>query len=274
MRAMHAAHNPIPEVTSGARVRALRATESVPEIFPIVVLVSAIAEWDAVRGVFPDADVRRYPLGEWFPAAVEVNGRTLEAAFVHGGWGKVSAAASAQYAVDRWKPCLLVNLGTCGGFEGAAEVGDVILARRTVVYDIVEQMADYDEAIEHYATDIDLSWIAEPPMPVTRAVLVSGDRDLFPEDVAWLRKRFGAVAGDWESGAIAYVARHNDVHCLILRVVSDVVGDEGSEAYGNLELYRKRTDEIMGRLVAGLPGWLQAFPFPESGACAARGIAP
>ncbi len=232
-------------------------TGGVLETFPVVVLISADAEWAAVRKLFPNASVREYPLGEWFPVAVNSGGRSLPAAFVHGGWGKISAAASAQYAVDRWQPRLLVNLGTCGGFEGAVKVGDVILARRTVVYDIVEQMADYDEAIEHYSTDIDLSWVGNPPMSVIRSVLVSGDRDLLPEDIAWLRERFDAVAGDWESGAIAYVAKRNGVRCLILRGVSDVVGSEGSEAYGNLELYRWRTEEIMTKLVAGLPDWVK-----------------
>jgi len=84
--------------------------------------------------------------------------------FLHGGWGKIAAAASAQYAIDRWHPALLVNLGTCGGFAGRVEVGDVVLVERTVVYDIIERMGDPREAIADYATTLDLSWVgASPP---------------------------------------------------------------------------------------------------------------
>lgn len=47
--------------------------------------------------------------------------------FFHGGWGKIAAVASAQYVIDRWSPELLVNLGTCGGFEGEITKGTIIL---------------------------------------------------------------------------------------------------------------------------------------------------
>jgi hypothetical protein len=75
--------------------------------------------------------------------------------FFHGGWGKISAAATAQEAIDLWQPDLLVNLGTCGGFEGRIARGTIILVTRTIVYDILEQMSDPDEAISHYSTELD-----------------------------------------------------------------------------------------------------------------------
>ena len=39
-------------------------------------------------------------------------GQRVRILFLHGGWGKIAATASAQYAIDRWNPCLLINLGT------------------------------------------------------------------------------------------------------------------------------------------------------------------
>jgi hypothetical protein len=41
--------------------------------------------------------------------------------------------------------------------------------------------------------------------------------------------------------------------------VSDLVGGNGGEAYGKLELFEQRTDEIMQRLVGQLGEWLQAL---------------
>ncbi|MEO7715111.1 MAG: 5'-methylthioadenosine/S-adenosylhomocysteine nucleosidase [Capsulimonas sp.] len=219
---------------------------------PIIILVSADAEWRCVRARFPDADVQPSPLGEWFLAP------ELDVIFFHGGWGKIRAAASAQYVIGRWSPALLINIGTCGGFAGEIELGAFVLARHTVVYDIYEQMADAEEAIAAYATEIDLSWVAgDDPAGVERGVLVSGDRDLWTDDIPKLRSVYGAKAGDWESGAIAYVAARNGVRCLILRGVSDLVGSDGGAAYGDgAQQWRAATEGIMTALLEALPDWI------------------
>jgi adenosylhomocysteine nucleosidase len=224
----------------------------------IVVLISAGAEWQAVRALFPQVEPQSSPLGEWFVTDLDVGERREPVIFFHGGWGKIAAAASTQYVIDRWSPVLLVNLGTCGGFEGEIERGDIILAERAIVYDIVEQMTDPLAAIARYTTELDLSWLREPyPQPVRRTLLVSADRDLIVEDIPQLKGHYGAVAGDWESGAIAWVAAQNNTRCLILRGVTDLVGASGGEAYdGNKHVYRENARTIMERLVKALPAWL------------------
>ncbi len=233
---------------------ALGASEKSPSI---VVVISADAEWRPFRGLFPEAQIERSPFGEYFVHELEVGGGVEKVVFLHGGWGKISAAASAQYVIDRWSPRLLVNLGTCGGFRGAVEPGDVLLVEKTIVYDIIEKMGDASEAIAHYTTELDLDWLRVPyPTPVKRASLVSADRDLLPDDLATLQKKYGAVAGDWESGAIAWVASRNGTRTLILRAVSDVVDREGGEAYGNVALFHERAKTIMRNLAEILPQWI------------------
>jgi adenosylhomocysteine nucleosidase len=211
-----------------------------------------------LRARFPGATVRGSPFGEWFSTALPGSDGD-PVVFFHGGWGKIAAAASTQYAVDRWAPTLLINLGTCGGFEGRVERGTIILADRTVVYDIVEQMGDPDEHIAHYTTEVDLSWLGDrAPRGARRALLLSADRDLVADEIATLEARYDAIAGDWESGAIAWVAARNGVRCLILRGVTDLVGSDGGEAYGNLALYERQTGEVIGSLVDALPAWIAA----------------
>ena len=226
----------------------------------MVILVCADMEWRAVRNIFPDAGVQDSPFGEWFEWCAALSESPVEALpliYFHTGWGKISAAAATQYALDRWSPALLINLGTCGGFDGRIERGAVVLAEKTLVYDILEQMGDQEEHITHYTTEIDLSWLGEDiPRGVRRNVLVSGDRDLLVQDIPELASRYGAVAGDWESGAIAFVANRNHTSCLILRGVSDLVGSEGGEAYGNLEFFVAASQEVLARLVSQLPDWI------------------
>ena len=230
----------------------------IPPEIRIVVVISASTEWQVIRDIFADAEPQPSPFGQWFVVDLDVGERTESVLFFHGGWGKVAAAASTQYVIDRWSPDLLVNLGTCGGFEGEIEKGTIILVERTVVYDIVEQMGDYDAAIAHYATDVDLSWLGERyPQDVRRTLLVSGDRDLLVEDIPRLQAQFGAAAGDWESGSIAWVAARNHTRCLILRGVTDLVGPGGGEAYeGNMDIFVAGATEGLERLVHFLPVWL------------------
>ena len=229
--------------------------------FRVVVLISSNVEWQVVCELFPDVELQVSPFGGWFWVDLAVGGHIERVVFFHGGWGKVAAAASTQYVIDRWSPSLLVNLGTCGGFEGKVERGTVLLVKRTLIYDIVERISDPAEAIDHYTTELDLSWLNEPfPISVYPSLLVSADRDLVSEEVSGLRDEFGAIAGDWESGAIAYVAVHNRTRCLILRGVSDLVGGQGGEVYGDPDLFTEYTEVIMRRLVDSLPAWIaQSF---------------
>jgi len=223
-----------------------------------VVIISCRFEWQATLPLFPRAETRASPLGDWFEASLPVNGCEAPVVFFRGGWGKISAAASAQYVIDHWAPSVLVNLGTCGGFRGDIERGEILLVERAIVYDIVEQMTDPAAAIAHYSTELDLSWLgSQLPQPVRRTLIVSGDRDLVAEEVPLLKARFGAVAGDWESGSIAWVAARNGVRCLILRGVSDLVGSTGGDAYhGGLNVYVEGAAAIMRSLIEHLPAWL------------------
>jgi adenosylhomocysteine nucleosidase len=221
----------------------------------VAVIVSCGYEWRATLPLFPGVRIESSPLGDWF-----LTSDAAPTLFFHGGWGKIAAAASAQYVISRWSPSLLVNLGTCGGFRGDVERGEILLVGRTVAYDIFEQMTDPEAAIAQYTTELDLSWLpAKLPQAVRRAPMVSADRDLAPGDIPMLRARFGAVAADWESASIAWVAARNGVRCLILRGVSDLVGDGGGEAYeGNMRAYVEGATAVMERLIRDLPAWLAA----------------
>jgi adenosylhomocysteine nucleosidase len=225
-----------------------------PDTARVVVLISADIEWRVIRRLLPGVEIQNSPYGECF---LLDTGSQAPLLFFHGGWGKIAAAGSTQYVIDRWKPDLLVNLGTCGGFAGEVERGEILLVERTLVYDILEQMGDFDQHIAHYTTEIDLTWLHPPyPQPVRRSLLVSADRDLLVEDLPLLKERYGAIAGDWESGAIAFIAARNHTRLLILRGVSDLVGSAGSQAYGNLQYFADSTREIFQALLAALPLWV------------------
>ena len=225
------------------------------------VLISAGAEWRALTPRYPGIKKENTPFGECFTAPVNQH----PVHFLHGGWGKVAAAASTQYAIDRWYPDRIVNLGTCGGFQGEIEQGAVVLAEKTVVYDIMDQMCDPDQAIVHYTVEQDLSWLPTPtPQLVQQGILASADRDLFPQAISELKSKYQAIAADWESGAIAWVAHQNHKPCLILRGVTDLVGPGDNVAYGNYRYFEEQCQPLMAAFAQYLPAWLEAFSKAQS----------
>jgi adenosylhomocysteine nucleosidase len=234
--------------------------------YRIVVAISADAEWASTRKILAPAKLGVSPYGECF--TVDINGETVM--LFHGGWGKISAAASAEYAIATWQPDILINLGTCGGIAGRVQPGDTLLVTRTIVYDIREGIGDSDDAIRAYTTEIDAAWLGDDfPVVVRRSLLVSGDRDLVPADVPHIVNQYDAIAADWESAAIAYVAQRRRTRVLILRAVSDLVDAERgeAEAIGNLPLYQERCDTVMRPLLEDLsrivPHVLRRFHGPQ-----------
>jgi len=233
-------------VVARVALLALVACASAPR--PVVAIVSANAEWHAMAPQLAGAAVEHTPYGDW--TTRRLAGRDV--IFFHGGYGKVAAAGSTQYAIDRWHPALLVNLGTCGGFGGERKVGDIVLASETTIYDVIERMGSADEAIADFHSQLDPSlWPARLASRVVVAPLISADQDLDPAAVAALRTRFHASVGDWESGAIAWVATHNHVPVVILRGVTDVIDHAGGDpTYNAIEVWQQASIAVMATLIS------------------------
>jgi adenosylhomocysteine nucleosidase len=216
------------------------------------VIFSARAEWLAAREFFTGLTLSTSPLGEFF--RTRLAGR--DCVLFHGGWGKVAAAASAQYIIDRWQPQAVINLGTCGGFEGSVNKGEVLLVNETLIYDIHERMGDAQDALDAYNTHIDLSYLQQPyPQQVRVGRLISADQDIDPALVSTLISRHATVAADWESGAIAWTAARNDTRVLILRAVSDLVSPAGGDLYHQGD-FTESTREVLLPVLKALPDWI------------------
>jgi adenosylhomocysteine nucleosidase len=216
------------------------------------VIISANAEWESLKPMFRQVSMEYSPYGEYFFTGIDGH-RTL---FFHGGWGKIAAAASTQYVIDRFKPQFLINLGTCGGIEGRVNRFDLIVADRTIIYDIYEAMEQSHVGVAHYTTDLEVP--ADLPQSIIRTTIYSADRDLTPLHLRELEKRFRPVVVDWESGAIAWVAQRNQTSLLIVRGVTDLVSLEKAEAEGNLGLFRENAVRVMQTLIHELPLYMRA----------------
>jgi adenosylhomocysteine nucleosidase len=235
---------------SGAFMDEGHAQTQPPARVRIAVVISANAEWKPVKEALAPGRVERSPYGEFFTHTIA--GEPV--LFHHGGWGKIDAAASAEYVIGHWRPRLLINLGTCGGIEGRMQRLERLIVSRTVVYDIHEAIGDSSEAIAAYSTDIDLGWLGDHfPLRHRRAAMYSADRDLVASAVADLTRRFPeVVAADWESASIARVAARRQTPVLILRAASDLVSEKHGEATGNPTLFQSNAAATMRLLLDDL----------------------
>ena len=87
--------------------------------------------------------------------------------------------------------------------------------------------------------------------------MATADQDLDPKSITDLYEKYGAVAADWESGAIAYVAdKNNNTKCLIVRGVSDVVDPAGGGPSIDEEII-EGTRIVMEKLIDSLPEWIE-----------------
>ena len=222
----------------------------------VPVLVSANGDWNAVVSILQPALVQQSLPGAHFQA--EINGQPC--LFFHSGWGKVATAASTQYVIDKYQPELIINIGTCGGFSGMSQVGEILLITETVIYDIVERMGDPVAALNKYRTANDTSWITNAlPEGTRRARIASADQDIDYTAFDLLTKTYQADAADWETGAFAWVAARNRTPWLALRAVSDLVSPERSETDNGVDLWRSRLDQLMRNVLADLPFYFTEF---------------
>ena len=200
------------------------------------------------------ANVDVSPYGECF--TVDIGGEPV--LLFHGGWGKISAAASAKYTIGTWQPQVLINLGTCGGIAGRVQPGETLLVTRTIVYDILEGIGDSDDAIRAYTTQIDAAWLGDDFR------LPSGSRCWSLVTAIWCpHTSLTSSIGTARRAAPRY-------RVVILRTVSDLVDAERNEAeaIGNLPLFQERCDSVMRSLLADLsrvvPHVLRRFHEPQS----------
>jgi adenosylhomocysteine nucleosidase len=196
----------------------------------IVILVCSDFEWKVVLNTFKKKKLGDSPYGNWFSQNQYRLGR--EVIWFKSGWGKIGSAGSTQYVIDKWKPDLIINIGTCGGFMGKIDLYQIVLVKKTVVYDMIDFIGTVDKSIKYHTTTIKLSWLTDKCInKVKKTVMVTGDQDLDPLRIPELYEKYKAVVGDWESGSISWVCKVNKTNLLILRGVSDLVGSDGNPAY-------------------------------------------
>lgn len=154
--------------------------------------------------------------------------RGESAAVVICGLGKVNAAAGTQYAIDRFSPERIINIGVAGGLDPSMRVGEVCTVTRCFQcdFDLSEINGTPKGTPDEYTSpyfELASSGFGRPG-DVLRSVIVStGDSFVNDDDdLDFVFGEMGATLRDMELAAIAHVCRRAGVICCALKAVSDV----------------------------------------------------
>ena len=160
------------------------------------------------------------------------------------GAGEVAAAAGLQLLISVFQVELIVNFGVVGGLTGEMAVEKLCLVRDVVYYQFDTSEWDNIEPARYlpYPTvyipaDEALFARVHALHPELKAVTcASGDRVVTGvEDKTALYRKYGAEICDMEAAAVVIICNKNKIPCLILKAVSDGLGDTAETFIDSLQ---------------------------------------
>ena len=193
-------------------------------------------EFEALRQAFRAGRVEQAGKRPYF----EANTSSGKCVVLRGAVGKVWAAASAEFAIGRWQPQLMIDFGAAGGLVPELRVGDIVLAEKVIEYDVSASGNGLPQVVFAHASSFGAgTWIQDAPqfskfielnlkgfdvpVRVTRGRLASGDRDVHTlEERTALAKQIEAIAATWETSAIGRICKFHETPYLSIRVITDV----------------------------------------------------
>ena len=173
--------------------------------------------------------------------------------------GTVSASLKTFLALQKVKPDILINAGTCGGFRRkGAEIGDVFLTTATSFHDRRIPLPEFDVygvgkiethgfSVEHMAAHHDFK---------TGVCTTGNSLDKTDEDDQRMLAN-DATVKDMEAGAIAWSCKLHNIPFLGVKVVTDIVDGEHpthEEFMRNLMTASKKLQEALQRVLEYVSG--------------------
>ena len=239
----------------------------------VAIICPTATEYCAVKDALPTTSER------------QIRGRTAAVSFlpysfavVHAMPAKANCASATQLAVDTFAPSLILVAGACGSLDDAVPTGSMVCAELCYEVDLLP-IGEFGR----HAQELTSPTIAGPAASATRAVLDEYAASLAARDPPLrlhfgnttsaeanvtdrttrdeLRSRFGAIACDWETAAVARTALLNGVGVMCLRVVTDMAAKD------MMQEYRRNRDRCLAALAAAVAdlfsaGWARRLMPP------------
>ncbi|GIN85396.1 5'-methylthioadenosine/S-adenosylhomocysteine nucleosidase [Heyndrickxia sporothermodurans] len=167
-----------------------------------------------------------------------------EVILLRSGIGKVNAAMSTAILIHQFKPDVVINTGSAGGFNPALKVGDLVISTEVRHHDVDVTIFGYEygqvpQMPPAFIADEKLIAAAEEGakhiegVQIEKGLVATGDSFMNdPERVKFVRDKFPQLqAGEMEAAAIAQVAHQFNVPFVIIRSLSDIAGKESNISF-------------------------------------------
>ncbi|WP_079508613.1 5'-methylthioadenosine/S-adenosylhomocysteine nucleosidase [Mesobacillus jeotgali] len=183
----------------------------------------------------------------------------LEVVLLKSGIGKVNAAMGTALLIEKFKPDVIINTGSAGGFHEELNVGDVVISTEVRHHDVDVTIFGYEygqvpRMPAYFSPDANLVNVAEKSagkindIQVVKGLIASGDSFMNdPERVEFIRSKLPDLyAAEMEAAAIAQVAYQFEVPFVIIRSLSDIAGKDSNISFDQfLETAAKNSAELI-----------------------------
>lgn len=155
------------------------------------------------------------------------------------GIGKVNAAVGTTLMLKLYQPDYVINTGVAGGLDASLKIGEVVISKEVCYHDVDVTAFGYElgqmaRMPTRYQADDYLVKCAEEcaakiaKYTVISGLIVSGDSFVHDqEQVNLIKKNFAtAFATDMEACAIAQTCYLFGTPFVVIRAISDVMGDD------------------------------------------------
>jgi adenosylhomocysteine nucleosidase len=167
-----------------------------------------------------------------------------EVVLLKSGIGKVNAAMSTTILLEKFKPDVVINTGSAGGFHPDLNVGDVVISSEVRHHDVDVTAFGYEygqvpQLPAAFSADEKLVQIAETAakeisdIQVVKGLIATGDSFMSdPVRVEFVRGKFEDLqAVEMEAAAIAQVSHQFKIPFVIIRSLSDIAGKESGVSF-------------------------------------------
>lgn len=145
------------------------------------------------------------------------------------GIGKVNAAATTQYLIDKYKPSIIINSGCAGSLTEEVKVLDTIIANYVTYHDfnpirIMEACVPDNGLVKTDDSIIkNLKTILEKNnIKYHIGGIASGDCFVTSSEIRdAIYSRTKCLAVDMESASIGHISKKNNIPFIIIRSISD-----------------------------------------------------
>lgn len=157
--------------------------------------------------------------------SLEVRLVTCGTCLTHGvdNCGTVPAALTTYLAMEKFRPDLVMNVGTAGGFvQEGGRIGDVYLAHATAHHDRRIPLPGFDKyGVGHHQL-MDAKGMREK-LGLKEGVVTTGNSlDAVDKDLELMRQN-GAHVKDMECAAIAWSAHLFGIPLVVIKAITDLV---------------------------------------------------